>query len=70
MSVTRGQPSIIKTSRSQILELPCGWAANSLEQALYEPRHEKTFLRGLRPGKTQTGLLSWWDLARVLTFRP
>ena len=25
----------------------------------YEPRHEKTCLRGLRPGKTQTGLLSF-----------
>ena len=23
---------------------------------LYEPRHEKTCLRGFRPGKTQTGL--------------
>ena len=25
---------------------------------LIEPRHEKTCLRGLRPGKTQTGLRS------------
>ena len=25
------------------------------------PRHEKTCVWGLRPGKTQTGLLSWWD---------
>ena len=24
-----------------------------------EPRHEKTCLQGLRPGKTQTGLLSF-----------
>ena len=24
-----------------------------------DPRHEKTCLRGLRPGKTQTGLLSF-----------
>ena len=24
-----------------------------------EPRHEKTCLRGLQPGMTQTGLLSW-----------
>ena len=30
-------------------------------QYTYEPRHEKICLRGLRPGKTQTGLLSWWD---------
>ena len=29
---------------------------------LNKPRHEKTCLRGLRPGKTQTSrLLSWWD---------
>ena len=29
---------------------------------LYEPRHdEKTCLQGLRPGKTQTGLLSYRD---------
>ena len=27
----------------------------------YEPRHEKTCIRGLRPGKTQTGLLSYSD---------
>ena len=27
----------------------------------YEPRHEKTCLRGLRLGKTQTGLLSYRD---------
>ena len=26
---------------------------------VYEPRHEKTCLRGLRPGKSQTGLLSY-----------
>ena len=25
---------------------------------IYEPLHEKTSLRGLRPGKTQTGLRS------------
>ena len=27
----------------------------------YEPRHEKTCLRGLQPGKTQTGMLSYRD---------
>ena len=27
----------------------------------FEPRHEKTCLRGLQPGKTQTGLLSYKD---------
>ena len=26
-------------------------------RAIYEPRHEKTCLRGLRPGQTQTSLL-------------
>ena len=28
---------------------------------LFEPRHEKTCLQGLQPGKTQTGLLSYRD---------
>ena len=28
---------------------------------VYEPRHEKTCLQDLRPGKTQTGLLSYRD---------
>ena len=27
-----------------------------LQSCQYEPRHEKTCLQGLRPGKTQTGL--------------
>ena len=26
-----------------------------------EPRHKKTYLRGLRPGQTQTSLNSFWD---------
>ena len=30
-------------------------------QRTIEPRHEKTCLRGLRPGKTQTDLLSYTD---------
>ena len=29
---------------------------------LFEPRYEKTCLWGLWPVKTQTSLLSWWDL--------
>ena len=33
-----------------------------------QPRHEKTCLRGLRPGKTQTGLLSYRSKLRVLKF--
>ena len=28
----------------------------------FEPQHEKTCLQGLRPGKTQTGLLSYREL--------
>ena len=28
---------------------------------IFEPRHEKTCLRDFRPGKTQTGLLSYRD---------
>ena len=36
---------------------------------LTEPYHEKTCLQGLRPNKTQTDLLSWRALARVLKFR-
>ena len=35
---------------------------------LYVPRHVKTYLRGVRPGKTQTGLLRFRDLL-VLKFR-
>ena len=34
-----------------------------------EPRHENICLRGFRPGKTQTGLLSYKKLARALKFR-
>ena len=29
---------------------------------LFEPRHEKTCLRGLRPGKTKTGLHNYKSL--------
>ena len=37
-------------------------AANyRLKTIPFEPRHEKTYLRGLRPGKTQTDLLSYRD---------
>ena len=31
------------------------------QKYMYEPRHEKTCLRGFRPGKTQTNLLSYID---------
>ena len=33
--------------------------------SLIEPHHEKTSLRGLHPGKTQTGLLSYRDKLEV-----
>ena len=32
---------------------------NISRECEYEPRHEKTYLRGLRPGKIQTSLLSY-----------
>ena len=32
-----------------------------LSDLQYEPRHKKTCLRGFRPGKTQTGMLSYRD---------
>ena len=35
---------------------------------LFEPRHEKTCLRGFRPGKTQTSLLSYRDKLEAWTF--
>ena len=31
-----------------------------------EPHHEKTCLRGFRPGKTQTGLLRYRDKLEIL----
>ena len=31
-------------------------------QQLIEPRHEKNCLQGLRPGKSQTGLLSYSEI--------
>ena len=34
---------------------------NHYSGLLYEPHNEKTCLRGFRPGKTQTGLLSYRD---------
>ena len=38
---------------------PCGRFGRM--QNSVEPCHKKTCLRCFRPGKTQTGLLSWWD---------
>ena len=35
------------------------WSQWSARSTVYEPHHEKTFLRGLLPGKTKTGLLSY-----------
>ena len=39
----------------------CSSIAQLLDYRLFEPRHEKTCLRDLRPGKAQTGLLSYGD---------
>ena len=44
-------------------------ATNSHYPFLYEPRSEKTGLRGFRPGPTQTGLYSHRKKARCLKFR-
>ena len=44
-----------------ILVAICGEELSALLSkcvVLYEPRHEKTCIRGLQPGKTQIGLLS------------
>ena len=43
------KPEIKTGEKSQVLAVGRQW---------FEPRHEKTCLRGLRPGKTQTGLRS------------
>ena len=43
-----------------IILAPFGDASKSaITVIIIEPRHEKTCLRDLRPGKTQTGLLSY-----------
>ena len=39
----------------------CGRCLDVSVSSIFEPRHEKTCLWGLRPGKTQTGLLSYSD---------
>ena len=44
------------------------WIHLTANTCSYEPRHKKTRLRGLRPAKIKTGLLSH-RLARVLKFR-
>ena len=41
-----------------ILSTICIWCRNLITDRRYEPRHEKTCLRGFRPGPTQTGLCS------------
>ena len=39
----------------------CPEVINLFDIPTNEPRHEKTCLRDFRPGKTQTGLLSYRD---------
>ena len=50
-----------------LLEIPVCCLEHSEALQPYEPHHEKTCLWGLRPGKIQTGLLSY-RLARGLKF--
>ena len=55
------------TSNISTLDTFCSWGQFGSSKTVFswctliEPRHEKTCLRGLRPGKTQTGLLSYRD---------
>ena len=53
----------IRLNNSQLLHNRLYWRPELLGdlKVSYEPRHEKTCLRGFRPGKTQTGLLSYRD---------
>ena len=37
----------------------CGSTGKVITKTVYEPRHEKTCFRGVRPSKSQTGLLSY-----------
>ena len=39
----------------------CTSYVSSFPLSLFEPRQEKIFLRGMRPDKTKTGLLSYRD---------
>ena len=48
-------------SHDLILLLFSAQTALPCSTGLIEPRHEKTCLWGFRPGKTQTGLLSYTD---------
>ena len=51
-----------------MIDFAAGLSAATDTEPQYEPRHEKTCLRGLPPGKTQTGLLSYRDELEARNF--
>ena len=66
--------SLVIQKKQQLNEWMCGLFGVPIRQkpksrvVQNEPRHEKTCLRGFRPGKTQTGLLSYRDKLESLNF--
>ena len=52
---------VIVGRRKVCLLMPKSNSWQNIDAKIYEPRHEKTCLWGFRPGKTQTGLLSYRD---------
>ena len=53
-----GQPSSYATDLTTAYHTSQKLATNRQKASMYEPRCEKTGLRGFRPGPTQTGLYS------------
>ena len=47
-------------TRSAIFDYLSDETHTQVRVIIIEPRHEKACLRGFRPGKTQTGLLSYY----------
>ena len=46
------------------------WVSKTMQRSSFEfePRHEKTCLRGFRPSKTQAGLISYRDYLEACNF--
>ena len=67
----------LSTVRFEILQTPMRshskgsemwFLSESSSSSIFEPRHKKTCLRGLRPGKTRTGLLSYRSYLEAWNF--